>query len=173
MTDGKGRTVDFRNTILIMTSNLASDYILKHQGEEPEALRRQVDQALHQAFRPEFLNRIDDTIIFGSLGRGDLDAIVELQLDRLQRMLADRRITLEVTGSAKGRIADAGYDPAFGARPLKRAIQRLIQDPLALKLLEGAFEPGDRVRVDADDSGQGLSLDRVEPLTAEAAAGSA
>ncbi len=173
LTDGKGRTVDFRNTILIMTSNLASDYILKHQGEEPEALRRQVDQALHQAFRPEFLNRIDDTIIFGSLGRGDLDAIVELQLARLQRMLADRRITLEVTGSAKGRIADAGYDPAFGARPLKRAIQRMIQDPLALKLLEGAFEPGDRVRVDADEAGDGLSLSRVEPLAAEAAAGGA
>ncbi|ANM31808.1 protein disaggregation chaperone [Acidobacteria bacterium Mor1] len=173
LTDGKGRTVDFRNTILIMTSNLASDYILKHQGEDPEALRQQVDQALHQAFRPEFLNRIDDTIIFGSLGRGDLDAIVELQIARLQRMLTDRRITLEVTGSAKGRIADAGYDPAFGARPLKRAIQRLIQDPLALKLLEGVFEPGDRVRVDADEAGDGLSLSRVEPLAAEAAAGGA
>ncbi len=159
LTDGKGRTVDFRNTILIMTSNLASDYILEHAGEDPEALRGKVDRALHEAFRPEFLNRVDDTIIFSSLSRDDLVQIVDLQLEKLNLTLADRRITVEATPAARQRLAEVGYDPAFGARPLKRAIQRLVQDPLALRLLEGKLAPGDGVLL--DDDGQGITLGRA------------
>ncbi len=148
LTDGKGRTVDFRNTILILTSNLASAYILEHAGEDPERLREHVERALREAFRPEFLNRVDDTIVFRSLSKSDLAAIVELQLERLRRTLSERGISLAVTDAAKRRIADAGFDPAFGARPLKRAIQRLIQDPLALKILDGTFGPGGEVTVE-------------------------
>jgi ATP-dependent Clp protease ATP-binding subunit ClpB len=165
LTDGKGRTVDMRNTILIMTSNLASDYILQHGEADPEELRPQVDAALHAAFRPEFLNRVDDTIIFGSLDREELLQIVGLQLASLEAMLADRRVRLEVTEAARRRLADAGYDPAYGARPLKRAIQRMVQDPLALGLLEDRFGPEDTVIVDAA-AGDGVELRRAEPETA-------
>jgi ATP-dependent Clp protease ATP-binding subunit ClpB len=147
LTDGRGRTVDFKNSILIMTSNLASSYILEHAGADLKQVRRHVDEALKAAFRPEFLNRIDDTIVFTSLRELDLLEIVDLQLARLQKSLADRRIDLVVTDLAKGKLIEAGYDPAFGARPLKRAIQRLIRDPLALKLLDGTIAPGARVRV--------------------------
>jgi ATP-dependent Clp protease ATP-binding subunit ClpB len=147
LTDGRGRTVDFKNTILIMTSNLASSYILEHAGADMREIRRYVETALKSAFRPEFLNRIDDTIVFTALGDADLLEIVELQLDRLQKSLADRRIDLVVTDLVRGKLIEAGYDPAFGARPLKRAIQRLIQDPLALKLLDGSIAPGATVRV--------------------------
>jgi ATP-dependent Clp protease ATP-binding subunit ClpB len=149
LTDGKGRTVDFRNAILIMTSNLASGYILDHAGEDPERLKDAVDRALREAFRPEFLNRLDDTIVFRSLSRDDLAAIVDLQLERLRKTLAGRRIELLVTDAARRLLAEEGYDPAFGARPLKRVIQRRLQDPLALKLLDGTFEPGDTVAADA------------------------
>ena len=149
LTDGKGRTVDFRNAILIMTSNLASGYILDHAGEEPERLKDAVDRALREAFRPEFLNRLDDTIVFRSLSRDDLAAIVDLQVERLRKTLAGRRIELLVTDAARRLLAEEGYDPAFGARPLKRVIQRRLQDPLALKLLDGTFEPGDTVAADA------------------------
>jgi ATP-dependent Clp protease ATP-binding subunit ClpB len=161
LTDGKGRTVDFRNTILIMTSNLASDYIVEHAGESPEGLERKVDRELHLAFRPEFLNRVDDTIIFSSLTKDDLLKIVDLQLRHLESTLAEHRLKLEVSDGAKRRLADAGYDPAYGARPLKRAIQRTVQDPLALRLLEGQFSPGDAVLV--DDDGSAITLTRAEP----------
>jgi ATP-dependent Clp protease ATP-binding subunit ClpB len=147
LTDGRGRTVDFKNAILIMTSNLASSYILEHAGADMKQVRRHVEEALKAAFRPEFLNRIDDTIVFTSLRQHDLLEIVDLQLARLQKTLADRRIDLVVTDLAKGKLIEAGYDPAFGARPLKRAIQRLIQDPLALKLLDGTIAPGATVKV--------------------------
>jgi len=150
MTDGKGRTVDFRNTILIMTSNIASEYILEHAGETTEALRRQVDQELHQLFKPEFLNRLDDQIIFNSLGREEILRIVDLQLDRLQERIADRRMRIEVSDEAKQLLADQGFDPAFGARPLKRAIQQKVLDPLALELLEGRIKAGDVVRVEVE-----------------------
>jgi ATP-dependent Clp protease ATP-binding subunit ClpB len=146
LTDGRGRTVDFKNTILIMTSNLASSYILEHAGSVTDEVRRHVERELRQAFRPEFLNRIDDTIIFQALSGDDLQRIVGIQIDRLRTTLADRRIDLEVTEAARKKLAEAGYDPAFGARPLKRAIQRLIQDPLALALLDGTFAPGAKVR---------------------------
>jgi ATP-dependent Clp protease ATP-binding subunit ClpB len=133
LTDGQGRTVDFRNTVLIMTSNV-----------------RSVD-ALRDVFRPEFLNRIDEVIEFAPLTKDQIGEIVELQLARLRERLAERRIELELTEAAKEALADAGWDPAFGARPLKRAIQRLIENPLALRLLEGDFEEGDVVRVDAEE----------------------
>jgi ATP-dependent Clp protease ATP-binding subunit ClpB len=164
LTDGKGRTVDFRNTILIMTSNLASHDILEHTGEEEKFLRARVEQALREAFRPEFLNRVDDTIVFRALTREDLLAIVDLQLSRLRRTLGERKIDLAVTDGAKRRLAEAGYDPSFGARPLKRTIQRQIQDPLALGLLEGRFAPGDTVEVDAETGG--IVLRKHSPLPA-------
>jgi len=147
LTDGRGRTVDFKNTILIMTSNLASSYILEHAQADLKLVRKHVDEALKHAFKPEFLNRIDDTIVFTSLREHDLLEIVDLQLARLKHTLAERRIDLVVTDLAKGKLIEAGYDPAFGARPLKRAIQRLIQDPLALRLLDGTIVPGATVRV--------------------------
>jgi len=147
LTDGRGRTVDFKNTILIMTSNLASSYILEHAGDDVKTVRRHVEEELKRAFRPEFLNRVDDTIIFTSLTDFDLLEIIDLQLDRLRKTLAERRIELTVTDLAKGKLKEAGYDPAFGARPLKRAIQRLIQDPLALRLLDGTIHPGSTVNV--------------------------
>jgi ATP-dependent Clp protease ATP-binding subunit ClpB len=165
LTDGKGRTVDFRNAILIMTSNIASQYILEHAGESPEQLEEQVDRELHRVFRPEFLNRLDETIIFSSLSPEELDQIVKLQLARLDEMLAERGIALEVDGQARDRLARQGYDPAYGARPLKRAIQRKILDPLASGLLEGRFSPGDTVRVVAEGEEIVLTLgERVPAL---------
>jgi ATP-dependent Clp protease ATP-binding subunit ClpB len=146
LTDGRGRTVDFKNAILIMTSNLASSYILEHAGGDMKLVRRHVEEELKRTFRPEFLNRIDDTIIFTSLSQSDILQIVDLQLARLKTSLADRRIDLVVDDLVKGKLMEAGYDPAFGARPLKRAIQRLIQDPLALALLDGTIQPGSTVR---------------------------
>jgi ATP-dependent Clp protease ATP-binding subunit ClpB len=164
LTDGKGRTVDFRNTILIMTSNIASQYILDHAGETPEQLEGQVDRELHRVFRPEFLNRLDETIIFSSLSQDEILSIVELQLARLDETLAERGIVLKVDEQARRRLATQGYDPAYGARPLKRAIQRKILDPLASGLLEGRFSPGDTVRVVAENDE--VVLTRGEPVPA-------
>jgi ATP-dependent Clp protease ATP-binding subunit ClpB len=150
MTDGQGRTVDFKNTVIIMTSNLGSQYIQDlHDGNrrEMEAL---VTTALRDAFKPEFLNRIDEVIIFNSLGREEIKQIVEIQLKRLRQNLAGRKISLEITEAAKALLAEKGYDPVYGARPLKRTIQRMIQDPLAVKILEGEFREGDHVVIDAD-----------------------
>jgi ATP-dependent Clp protease ATP-binding subunit ClpB len=169
LTDSKGRTVDFRNTLLIMTSNLASDRILEHAGEDPEVLRGDVEQALRAAFRPEFLNRVDDTLIFGGLSRQDLERIVDLQMERLDVLVHDRRLALELTDAGRTRLAELGWDPAFGARPLKRAIQKHVQDPLAMGLLDGSFAPGDTIRVDAAPEG-GVRLTRSEvaaPVAAE------
>ena len=133
LTDGQGRTVDFRNTVLIMTSNLRSQ------------------EQMREFFRPEFLNRIDEIVEFQALTREQLGEIVELQLARLRARLADRGIELELTEDAKQVVADAGWDPTYGARPLKRALQRMVENPLALRLLEGEFADGDTVRVDAKD----------------------
>ncbi len=153
LTDGKGRTVDFRNTILVMTSNLASGYILEHAESDPETVRRHVEGELRRAFRPEFLNRIDDTIVFRALTREDLEAIVGIQIARLGAILRDRKIDLQVTPEARAKLAEVGFDPAFGARPLRRAIQRAIQDPLALLLLDGKVAPGGIVVADAASDG--------------------
>jgi len=166
LTDGKGRTVDFRNAILVMTSNIASQYILEHAGETPEELEEQVDRELHRVFRPEFLNRLDETIIFSSLSPEEILAIVELQLARLDRTLAERGLVLDVDEDARRRLAGQGYDRAYGARPLKRAIQRKILDPLATGLLDGRFSAGDTVRVTAED--EEIVLTRGEPVAAKA-----
>ncbi|MPZ78467.1 MAG: ATP-dependent chaperone ClpB [Deltaproteobacteria bacterium] len=150
MTDGQGRTVDFKNTVIIMTSNLGSQYIQELADGDRKEMEARVTAALRDAFKPEFLNRIDEIIIFNNLGRDEIKSIVEIQLKRLRQNLANRKMALEITDRAKDLLADKGYDPAYGARPLKRTIQRLIQDPLAVKVLEGEFQEGDKVRIDAD-----------------------
>jgi ATP-dependent Clp protease ATP-binding subunit ClpB len=148
MTDGKGRTVSFKNTIMIMTSNLGSHLIMELGQKDPEAMRQQVDELLHRQFRPEFLNRVDEIITFQGLTREDLLQIVDIQIARMAKRLEERKFSVELTDAAKLFLVDAGYDPAFGARPLKRAIRRYIEDPLALEILEGRFSEGDRVRID-------------------------
>ena len=150
MTDGQGRTVDFKNTVIIMTSNLGSQYIQDLAGTNRKEMERQVMAALRDSFKPEFLNRVDEIIIFNSLGREEIKSIVEIQLKRLRQNLASRKMALEITDRAKALLAGKGYDPVYGARPLKRTIQRLIQDPLAVKILEGEFKDGDRIKIDSD-----------------------
>jgi ATP-dependent Clp protease ATP-binding subunit ClpB len=153
LTDGKGRTVDFKNTILIMTSNLGSSFLhaedLRSEEDFKEA-SKQVMNALHGHFKPEFLNRVDDIVIFSPLGKEQLVKIIELRLEDVRRLLADRKISLELTDAAKDMLFTEGFDPNFGARPLKRAIQKLVQDPLALKILDGEVLHGDHIVVDAD-----------------------
>jgi ATP-dependent Clp protease ATP-binding subunit ClpB len=153
LTDSRGRTVDFKNTVIIMTSNIGASYLQAEGVSSPEAFAEatgHVMEALRQHFRPEFLNRVDDIIVFKPLGVEQLTHIIELRLDDLRKLLADRKITIELTQPAKELLFLEGYDPVYGARPLKRAIQRLIQDPLALKILEGEILHGDHVVVDAD-----------------------
>ncbi|HWJ20966.1 MAG TPA: AAA family ATPase [Gemmatimonadaceae bacterium] len=154
LTDSQGRTVDFRNTVIIMTSNIGSHFILEHAAGDWALVETQVTSALRQHFRPEFLNRVDDIIIFRPLSEEDIGHIIELQLKRLEQLLADRHITIELTPEAKHVLATEGYDPAFGARPLKRAIQKLVQNPLAMAVLEGRFTEGDHIVVGADPNGQ-------------------
>jgi ATP-dependent Clp protease ATP-binding subunit ClpB len=150
MTDGQGRTVDFKNTVIIMTSNLGSQYILDLGETDRKEMERRVTAALRDAFKPEFLNRVDETIIFNNLGREEIKTIVDIQLKRLRQNLAARKMALQVTDRAKELLVETGYDPVYGARPLKRTIQRLIQDPLAVKILEGEFKEGDRIKIDSD-----------------------
>jgi ATP-dependent Clp protease ATP-binding subunit ClpB len=153
LTDGKGRVVDFKNTILIMTSNIGSSYLQADHvltTKEFEKASEQVMEALHGHFRPEFLNRVDDIIVFSPLGKEQLVKIVELRLEDVRRLLADRKISLELTDAAKELLFTQGYDPNFGARPLKRAIQKLVQDPLALRILDGEILHGDHIVVDVD-----------------------
>ncbi len=151
MTDGKGRTVDFKNTVLIMTSNVGSQWIQDLAGRNDEEMERRVMEGLRAAFKPEFLNRIDETIIFSSLDSGEIKKIVGIQIRLLGRRLEANKISLELTKEAETFIANTGFDPVYGARPLKRTIQRLIQDPLAMKILEGSINEGDTVRVDIED----------------------
>jgi ATP-dependent Clp protease ATP-binding subunit ClpB len=156
LTDGKGRNVDFKNTIIIMTSNIGSSYLQQASAnpEKQEEAHEQVMDAMRAHFKPEFLNRVDDIIFFNPLGKEQLTKIVDLRLQDLQRLLADRHITLELTPKAKELIFTEGYDSAYGARPLKRSIQRLVQDPLAMKILDGKVLHGDRVKVDSDKGGK-------------------
>jgi ATP-dependent Clp protease ATP-binding subunit ClpB len=165
LTDGQGRTVDFTNTVLIMTSNVGSQYI---QEEKDEALiEARVMDALRSQFRPEFLNRVDEIVIFHRLREEDLRAIVDIQLERLARVLADRGLTVELTDAAKEFLASRGWDPVYGARPLKRAIQTWLQNPLAVALLEGRLGEGDHVLVDVSADGEELVFERAgEPATA-------
>jgi ATP-dependent Clp protease ATP-binding subunit ClpB len=159
LTDGHGRTVDFKNTIVIMTSNVGSQWIKELGGGEAAEMRKRVQTALEQSFKPEFLNRVDELVIFNNLTRSDLSRIVEIQLGNLRRLLADRKIDLRLSDSAKEWLANMGYDPVYGARPLKRTIQRYVQDPLALKILGGEFAEGDTVDVEADH--EGLYFEKV------------
>jgi len=168
LTDGQGRTIDFKNTIVIMTSNIGSHRILDYRGDSASAdyavMRATVLDELRQAFRPEFLNRIDETVVFHALTETDLKAIVEIQLDRVRARLVDRRITLEISDEAKTHLVRVGYDPAYGARPLKRAIQREVETPLGRKILGGEIRDGDHVRVDLDRDRSELTFASVAPL---------
>jgi ATP-dependent Clp protease ATP-binding subunit ClpB len=152
LTDGKGRTVDFKNVVVIMTSNLGSQFLAEHTGDLTEGVRRQMTEALRQHFRPEFLNRVDEVIFFHALGLEHMKAIVDIQIRGLLKRLEDRKIHVELTDAAKAFLVSEGYDPAYGARPLKRAIQRRVLDPLAMRVLEGEFHEGDRVTVDVGDN---------------------
>jgi ATP-dependent Clp protease ATP-binding subunit ClpB len=162
LTDGKGRTVDFRNTILIMTSNLAGSALAEWAGRDPERARAEADRALRETFRPEFLNRVDDMILFQALTREDIARIVTIQIARVAAIVADRRIAISLTDAGRRHLAEAGYDPEFGARPLKRVIQREVQDPIATRLLAGEIGPGDRVEIDAE--GDHLVFRRSAPV---------
>jgi len=167
LTDGKGRTVDFKNTVIIMTSNIASPLIHEamngsagvlarnrsaglQAGTLPEDLKKEIHELLLQHFRPEFLNRVDEIVIFNALGKEEIEKIIVLQLENLRKLLAERKIQIELTDKARELLFREGYDPQFGARPLKRAIQRLIQDPLAMKILDGEILPGDTLTVEGD-----------------------
>jgi ATP-dependent Clp protease ATP-binding subunit ClpB len=161
MTDGQGRTVDFRNTVIIMTSNVGSQWIQELAGASREEMSRRAMEALRADFRPEFLNRIDEIIIFRSLDREDIKQIVGLQLEKVRGQLSARRIELDVDDSALEMLAAEGYDPVYGARPLKRLIQSKLQNPLALAILKGEFSDDQTVRVTAGERGE-LVLSSLE-----------
>src|SRR6195256_6464966 len=170
LTDGKGRTVDFRNTVLVMTSNVGSTALFELSSKGPEGARKEAMEALRASFRPEFINRIDEIVIFNPLGKEQLERIVELLLKGVEKLLAERQITLELTPAAAELLLSEGYDPAYGARPLRRTIQRMIQDPLALQILEGKILPGDRVLVDRDGKSDSMRFERVQKKQPAAAA---
>ncbi len=165
MTDGKGRTVDFRNTIMIMTSNLGSDLIMKmaENQESEKNIHLQIEEILHQQFKPEFLNRIDETIIFHSLSKEDMFGIIDIQLERLKRRLDEKKIILQISNNAKKLLVDIGYNPLFGARPLKRAIQSHLENPLAMEILEGKFLEGSSIEVDSSKEGLTFSASPSPP----------
>jgi ATP-dependent Clp protease ATP-binding subunit ClpB len=167
LTDGHGRNVDFRNTVIIMTSNIGSQFIVDAgavTGTDWAQVEERVRHELRNHFRPEFLNRVDDIIVFHQLTREHVARIVDLQLAKLEQTLAGRHLSIELTPAARELVANRGYDPVYGARPLKREIQRLLQNPIALELLEGRYEEGDTIVVDID--GDGLSFTR-RPTMAE------
>ncbi|NEO13770.1 MULTISPECIES: ATP-dependent chaperone ClpB [unclassified Moorena] len=163
ITDSQGRTVDFRNTIIVMTSNIGSEHILGVAGDDSkyEEMRKRVTESLRSHFRPEFVNRVDDVIIFHTLTRDELRKIVGIQLKRIERLLAEQKITLEMSEQAQDYLTDAGYDPVYGARPLKRAIQRELENPIATKILENMFIEGDTIFIDCGD--QGLTFSNKVP----------
>ena len=151
MTDGKGRTVDFKNTVLIMTSNIGSQWINDLNGKDEKEMEDKVMDALRNTFRPEFLNRIDETIIFKSLGKEEIKQIVDIQANILKKRLEDNKISLDLTEKARGFLANVGFDPVYGARPLKRAIQHYVQDPLSMKILSGEIGEGSKITMDIVD----------------------
>jgi ATP-dependent Clp protease ATP-binding subunit ClpB len=154
VTDSQGRTVDFKNSIIIMTSNIGSQYILDVAGDNNryEEMRSRVMESMRTSFRPEFLNRIDEVIIFHALEKSELRSIVQIQVERLKKRLVDRKISLKLSDSALDFLADVGYDPVYGARPLKRAIQRELETAMAKCILRGEFVDGDTVFVDVGDT---------------------
>ena len=153
LTDGQGRTVDFRNAVVILTSNVGSHWIQELSGKGEEVILDRVMEELRRVFRPEFLNRLDEIVLFHSLGKEELSRIVDIMVRELNDRLADRKITISLTPAAKTRIAEIGFDPAYGARPLRRALQKRIEDALAMRILKGEFPEGDRVTVDVDPKG--------------------
>ncbi len=169
LTDGRGRTVDFKNTVIIMTSNVGSHYVAERaqRGETDidEGVRRQLLEAMREHFKPEFLNRVDDIIFFHALDRGDIRRIIDIQLAALLKRLEDRKIHLNLTEAARDQIIEEGYDPVYGARPLKRTIQRRVLDPLALAVLQGQFKEGDVIEVDSGRDGLTLRRAAAEKLT--------
>jgi ATP-dependent Clp protease ATP-binding subunit ClpB len=168
LTDGKGRTVDFRNTVLVMTSNVGSAAISELGATNPDEARREAMEALRASFRPEFLNRVDEIVMFNPLTKDQLAHIVDLQLADIAKLLGDRNITLELTPAARKLVLDEGYDPAYGARPLRRTLQRLVQDALAMQILAGTVLPGDHVIVDVDPATHKVKF--VRKAAAESAA---
>ena len=170
LTDGKGRTVNFQNTVLVMTSNVGSTAIFELANQDPERARKEAMDALRTSFRPEFINRIDEIVIFNPLGKEQLAKIVGLLLKSVEKLLAERQITLEPTPAAQELLLREGHDPVFGARPLRRTIQRLIQDPLALQILEGAVLPGDHIVVDRDGQKDVMRFERAPSKQPVAAA---
>ena len=165
LTDGQGRTVSFTNTVMIMTSNVGSDRIVGESVDE--RMREQIEEVLASTFKPEFLNRIDDIVIFHRLSKQDIGRIVELQVDQLVGRVRERGIEIELNENARTLLGNLGYDPTYGARPLKRVIQKQLVDKLALKILEGEFGEGDVVRVDAADGD--LVFERAAEPVASAA----
>lgn len=162
LTDGQGRTVDFRNTLIIMTSNMGAEYLAAQgEGDDVEAVRPQVMDVVRRSFRPEFLNRIDEIILFKRLGRGEMDDIVKIQLERVEKLLADRRMTLSLDSAALHWLGERGYDPVYGARPLKRVIQKELVDPIARKLLAGEVEDGAAIAVSAGNDGLEIGRAKV------------
>jgi ATP-dependent Clp protease ATP-binding subunit ClpB len=152
LTDGQGRTVDFRNAVVVLTSNVGSQHIMSI--DDDEQMRTRVMEDLRQAFRPEFLNRLDEVVVFHRLDRAQVRRIVDIQLGRFQKRLASRELSLEISDAAKDLLGNLGYDPTYGARPLKRAIQRHLENPLAQEVLAGRFLPGDTVAVGGGDDGE-------------------
>jgi ATP-dependent Clp protease ATP-binding subunit ClpB len=151
LTDGQGRTVDFKNTVIILTSNLGGDILAAQpEGEDTSVVREDVMDIVRAKFRPEFLNRLDEIILFHRLGRAQMDRIVDIQVTRLAKLLTERKIGIELDQVAREWLADSGYDPVYGARPLKRTIQRNLQDPLAELILQGKVKDGDTVKVSSD-----------------------
>jgi ATP-dependent Clp protease ATP-binding subunit ClpB len=159
LTDGKGRTVDFKNTIIIMTSNIGSHFI--QEIDDSKKLKEKIDEVMKQTFRPEFLNRVDDIIIFNRLGKDDIKKIVDIQVGHLRKRLSQHGIDLDLSEAARDLIADEGYDPVFGARPLKRVMQRAIQDALAVQILEGKVSDGSLVVVGAKNGE--ISIETKKP----------
>jgi ATP-dependent Clp protease ATP-binding subunit ClpB len=166
LTDGQGRTVDFRNTILVLTSNLGS-HLLVDPSTTPDEKEQSVQALVRQAFKPEFVNRLDDIVVFSALTEEDLGEIVELYIDRLTRRLEERRLELAVTPNARRWLAERGYDPIYGARPLRRLMQHEIDDRLANALLAGEIHDGDTARVDMSADGRTLTVTRLEPMLVE------
>jgi ATP-dependent Clp protease ATP-binding subunit ClpB len=167
LTDGQGRTVDFRNTLIILTSNLGSDFLASQsEGEDIEKLRPQVMEVVRAAFRPEFLNRLDDILLFRRLSRQQMTAIVDIQLRRLENLLAERKMTIELDDRARTWLANAGYDPVYGARPLKRVIQRELQNPLAGLILEGRIRSGEKIRITVKDGKLAINGETVTDAAA-------
>jgi ATP-dependent Clp protease ATP-binding subunit ClpB len=169
LTDGQGRVVDFKNTVIIMTSNVGSDVIQDLGSEDYDRMRDTVAEIVRQHFRPEFLNRIDEVIIFKALTREEIKAIVGIQLRALARRLTDRKLTIELSDEASELLAEKGWDQVYGARPLKRAIQRNILDPLAMQVLQGSYHEGQTVIVDREGSELVFRCDAAEPEIVAAA----